>query len=153
MKNNKKINMKLASISGLRALLTEPTDSTAVQAFRALFVGGAAFVADAGCLWLISLTGLHYLICAAFGFIAGVAVNFLLSVKFVFPERADMSRGGEIAVYIAVSLVGLGITEALMWLFTDVIGLYFMLSKCAAALIAYGWNFTSRKLILYRNRG
>jgi len=134
----------------LRRLLIEPTRNTAIQAFRALFVGGVAFISDAGTMWALSLTGMHYLICAVFGFIVGVTVNFFLSILFVFPERAKISRVGEVAVYIVVSLIGLGITEALLWLFTDVAGLYFMISKGIAAVIAFGWNFTARKLTLYR---
>jgi len=134
----------------LRSLLLEPTDNTTIQAFRAFIVGGIAFIADAGTLWLLSLTGLHYLVCAALSFIVGVMVNYLLSIKFVFSEKARMGKVGEITIYVIVSLVGLGLTEVLMWFFTEVTGFYFMISKGIAALIAFAWNFTSRKVILYR---
>ncbi|MDR1801522.1 MAG: GtrA family protein [Lachnospiraceae bacterium] len=133
-------------------LLIVPTQNVSLQAFRALFVGVIAFIADAGTLWLLSLLGIHYLISAIFGFVVGVFVNFILSTKFVFATKASVSKTAEIGVYVAVSLVGLGLTELLMWLFTEKIGLYYMLSKCVAALIAFSWNFTSRKLLLYRNK-
>jgi hypothetical protein len=42
----------------LRGLLIEPTSNVAVQAFRGLFAGAVALAADAGVLWLLSLTGL-----------------------------------------------------------------------------------------------
>ncbi len=134
----------------LKGLMLNPTENTAIQAFRALFVGGVAFIADAGILWLLSLIGLHYLICAAISFIAGVAVNYILSGKFVFTAGSGLGKGGEVLIYVLVSLVGLGITEILLWVFTEKLGLFFMVSKCIAALIAFGWNFTARKLILYR---
>ena len=134
----------------LRALLTEPTSNTAIQAFRALFVGVIAFVSDAGVLWLVSLTGLHYLVCAALGFILGVAVNYALSARFVFFVRPPMGKSAEVAVFIMVSLVGLGLTEVLLWFFTETSGLHFLASKCIATLLVFVWNFTARKLILYR---
>jgi putative flippase GtrA len=136
----------------IKYLFIEPSSNVAIQAFRAFFVGGFAFVVDASVLWIISLTGLHYLICAVFGFIAGLAVNYILSIKFVFKEKAALGKFGEISVYITVSLVGLGLTEVLLWLFSDVAGLYFMISKCITALLVFAWNFSSRKYLLYRNK-
>ena len=134
-----------------KGLLISPSHNVAVQAFRALLVGAIAFAADAGPLWLLSLTGMYYLICAVFGFIFGVIVNYALSTKFVFKEKASVGKTGEVAVYFVVSLVGLGLTIGLMWFFTEIVGFFFMLSKVIATLIAFGWNFTSRKFILYRN--
>lgn len=134
----------------LRALLIEPTSNTAIQALRALFVGVVAFIADAGTLWLVSLSGLHYLICAAMGFILGVAVNYVLSSRFIFFVRSPMGKSAEIAVFVAVSLVGLGLTEVFLWFFTETVGFHFLVSKCIATLLVFAWNFTARKLILYR---
>ena len=137
----------------IKGILIEPTESVAIQAFRAFIVGGIAFIADAGVLWMLSLTGLHYLTCAVFGFLVGLTVNFVLSTRFVFKGKASLGRFGEIAVYVVVSLVGLGLTEVLLWLFTEIAGFYFMISKCIAALLVFAWNFTARKIILYRKAG
>ncbi len=146
------MNELIRLIIGLKlgALLIEPTSNTAIQAFRALFVGVIAFVADAGTLWLVSLTGLHYLACAALGFILGVYVNYVLSSRFVFFVRPKIGKSAEITVFVLVSLVGLGLTEAFLWLFTETVGLHFLLSKCVVTLLVFAWNFTARKLILYR---
>jgi len=134
----------------VKGLLVTPTRDTSIQAFRALFVGALALTADAGVLYLLSLTGRHYLLCAAFGFAAGVAVNYILSVNFVFSEKARIGRAGEITLYIVLSLIGLGLTGILMWCLTEVIGLYFMVSKGIAAVIVFAWNFGARKVLLYR---
>ena len=131
-------------------ILLEPTSNTTIQALRAFCVGGIAFVADAGVLWVVSLAGIHYLICAVFGFFVGVVVNYVLSVKYVFKEKAPIGRSGEIAVYIVVGLVGLGFTVGIMWFFTEIVGLFFMVSRGIAAIIVFVWNFLSRKLTLYR---
>jgi len=144
--------LKLAFSFNVKGLLIVPTTNTTIQVFRALFVGFIAFVADAGLLWAISLTGLHYLICAVFGFLLGVYVNYILSVKFVFAEKASIGKPGEMALYVVFGAVGLGLTVAFMWFFTEIIGMHFMLSRGVAAVIVFAWNFTIRKVTLYRKR-
>lgn len=141
----------LAITMNLKGLFIEPTSNLMIQVFRGLFVGGIAFVADAGLLWIISLTGLHYLICAVFGFLLGVYVNYILSVRFVFKEKAPIGKVGEVTVYVIVGLVGLGLTAAFMWFFTEITGFHFMISKCITTVLVYAWNFSSRKYFLYRN--
>lgn len=134
----------------IKGLLIEPSFNVTIQAFRALFVSAIAFVTDAGFLWALSLTGLHYLICAVFGFLAGVGVNYILSVKFVFKEKAPVGKAGEFTVYVLVGVIGLGLTLVFMWFFTEVIGLFFMVSRGIAAILVFAWNFISRKAVLYR---
>jgi len=142
--------MNLAFSFDIKGLLVVPSSNVIIQAFRSVFVGALAFIADASLLWVISLTGLHYLICATFGFLLGVVVNYLLSVKFVFKEKASIRLSGEIAIYVIVGVIGLGMTIALMWFFTEIAGLFFMISRGIAAVLVLAWNFISRKVILYR---
>ena len=141
---------RTSHFASVKSLLLEPTGNVTVQVFRSLFVSGIAFVADAGLLWTLSLTGLHYLICAVFGFLLGVNVNYLLSVKFVFIEKAPVGKAGEMAVYVIVGVIGLVLTVLFMWFFTEVVGLFFMVSRGIAAILVFAWNFTSRKILLYR---
>ena len=144
--------LQLLFTFNIKSLLIEPSANVMIQVFRALFVGGIAFVADAAFLWALSLTGLYYLICAVFGFLIGVGTNYILSVKFVFKEKAPIGRVGEIAVYIIVGVIGLGLTVLFMWFFTEVVGLFFMVSRGIAAVLVFAWNFIIRKITLYRTR-
>lgn len=142
--------VSLAVRFDIKGLLIEPSSNIAIQAFRGLFVGGIAFIADASVLWLLTVSGIYYLISAAISFIVGVMVNYALSIKFVFKEKASMGKIGEIVVYFVVSLIGLGLTIGLMWFFTEIAGFFYMASKGIAALLAFAWNFTARKIALYR---
>ena len=137
---------------GLRGLLIRPTEDVTIQVFRALIIGGIAFIADAGPMWLLTLAGLHYLISGLIGFVLAVTVNYLLSVRFVFFQKASIGAGGEFSVYIAIALVGLVLTLLLLLFFTEIAGLFFMVSKVLATIIVFAWNFTARKLILYRKK-
>ena len=55
------------------------------------FVGGTAFVIDAGLLFLLTeFCGIHYLISGMISFTASVIYNYILSVKWVFDAKKDI---------------------------------------------------------------
>lgn len=135
----------------LRALLLESTDSTLVQLFRYTFVGGVAFVCDFGALYaLTEFAGLHYLISASLSFLLGLAVNYALSILWVFSRHALRSRWVEFGIFAAVGLVGLGLNALFMWLFTEVAGLHYLFSKIGSTILVFLWNFAARKISLFR---
>ena len=129
-------------------LFKTSTDNTIIQFFRYVFVGGVAFLVDGGCLFLLESLGLHYLIATIFAFLAGLICNYLLSKLLVFQEKKDKPPV-EFLIYAVIGIIGLGITEGLMYLFTDKMHIYFMLSKIIVAMIVLIWNFLARKFILY----
>lgn len=136
----------------LDALFRRKTTNTFIQFFRYIFVGGISFVVDAAVLWLCERF-MHYLIAAAIAFIAGLAVNYVLSIYFVFSEsKAVSSKTKEFIIYVVIAVIGLLLTEALMYLCTDILGMYFMLSKVIASALVLIWNFTARKKILYSDK-
>ena len=135
-----------------RELLYKPTDNATLQFLRYIIVGGCAFVADFCTVWLLKELGLHYLVAGVFGFILGVIVNYILTKTLAFSgKRANMSREAEFALFIVISLIGLGLTELLMWAFTDGLGLFYLLSKAIAAIIVLLWNFFAKRL-MYRKK-
>ncbi len=133
----------------LNRLFREKTTNIFIQFFRYIFVGGFAFLADAFTLWLCE-KWMNYMIAAAIAFVVGLAVNYALSIWFVFSESSKVkNKVKEFVVYGIIGLIGLLITEGIMYLFTDVFGLYFLISKIIAAAIVLVWNFAARKVVLY----
>jgi putative flippase GtrA len=135
----------------LKTLFLEPTTHPLIQFFRYVFVGGCSFLVDAGVLWLCVQLGLHYLVAACFGFVAGLICNFVLSRALVF--RAETPRVGrvlEFAAYALIGLIGLGLTELLLYFFTEIVLFHYMISKVIASAVVLFWNFLARKLLLYR---
>ena len=131
-------------------LFKEKTDNTFIQFFRYCFVGGLAFLVDYGLLYLLSdKCGLHYLLSASIAFIAGLVVNYLISTFWVFSESKYEDKRKEFAIFAIIGVIGLGLTEGLMWLFTDLAGLHYMLSKLITAALVLLWNFIARKVILF----
>ncbi|MCC8168973.1 MAG: GtrA family protein [Oscillospiraceae bacterium] len=134
------------------SLFRKKTTNTFIQFFRYIFVGGFAFLVDAFVLWLCEKF-VHYMIAAAIAFVVGLAANYLLSIFFVFSESKQVkNKAAEFTAYAVIGVIGLGLTEVIMYLLTDICGLYFLLSKIIAAAIVLVWNFVARKKILYTNK-
>jgi putative flippase GtrA len=135
----------------LKSLFITKTNNTFIQFFRYIFVGGVAFLADGGSLFLITTIGVNYLISVIFAFVIGLAVNYGLSKLLVF-ENSSVNGKIEFLVYGIIGVIGLGFTEIIMYVLTEIAGLYFMVSKVIATIIVLVWNFVARKITLYRKK-
>ena len=131
------------------------------------FVGGICFLID----FAIS-TGLFHLlnnvtsrniataVGGFFGFTISVVINYILSMKFVFERKEDMSRKKEFVIFVILSLIGLGLNEVILLVcsatydastfLTDTFNdtFWFAVSKIIATAIVMVYNFISRKIIL-----
>jgi putative flippase GtrA len=141
------------SLGKIRYIFIGETNSTFLQLFRYTFVGGAAFIADFGILYILTeYFKIHYLISAGISFILGLLINYFLSVKWVFNSRAMKNRTLEFLLFTLIGLIGLGLNELFLWILTDVLLIYYLLSKIFTAIIVYFWNFFARKFLLFRNQ-
>lgn len=136
----------------LKKIFCEPTKNGMLQFFRYAFVGLWATLADWGVLFVLTEPlRVYHLVSAVFAFVVGLAVNFLLSKKFVFSgEEKQHSSSTEFAVYAIIGIIGLGMTEFIMYVMTDKLNFYFMISKIIATGVVFVWNFAARKIVLYR---
>ena len=131
-------------------LFKDPTDDIFLQLFRYVFVGGTAFVVDFFFLYFFSdICGIYYLISAVLSFIISVLVNYLMSTKWVFNQDNIQNKVLEFNLFILISTIGLGFTEILLYFFTDIVGLYYLISKVIAAIIVLFWNFLARRVMFY----
>lgn len=135
-----------------RKIFLLPSKNPILQFFRYAFVGGVATIADWGVLFAMTeKMHVHYLASAVVAFVVGLAVNFVLSKKFVFSaEDKTHSFLSEFAVYAVIGAAGLLLTEGIMYFLTDMLGWYFMIPKIIATAVVFVWNFAARKVVLYR---
>ena len=141
-----------------------------VQFLKFAVVGGLAFLIDAGIY--VGLTALFgdrlHLLFNVLSFSVSVIFNYICSMRFVFKGKAGMSRRTEMLIFILLSVIGLGINEAVMWLLVDVahiegavqcllrgmagekIGqaISGLSAKVIATVVVLFWNFISRKVFL-----
>jgi putative flippase GtrA len=135
----------------VRALLWEKTDHTLLQLFRYTCVGGIAFLVDISTLFFLTESlGIYYLVSAAVAFLLGLITNYSASVLWVFRRRTLQSRFLEFVAFSLIGLGGLGLNEFFLWFFTERIAIHYLLSKIISAGLVYLFNFTFRKLMLFR---
>lgn len=145
-------NQNLAQV--VRSRVLSKDDSFIGQLFRYTIVGGFAFVVDFGSLVLLtSVFHVYYLYSAALAFILGLSTNYALSVTWVFSRRTLSSRYAEFVIFAWTGIIGLGLNELIMWLFTDIAHQHYTVSKIVSTFLVFSWNFLSRKFILFRGEG
>lgn len=135
-------------------LFKNRSDATSVQAFRFIVVGLIAFAIDY--LVLVAATELwhwHHLSSAALGYVVGLQVNYVLSVRWVFDQRRFTDQKTEFFLFTVIGITGLLLTEAILWLGTDVMGVDYRLSKFATLFAVSVWNFCLRKFLLFSDVG
>ncbi len=123
--------------------------SLVTQVMRFLGVGVIAFVIDFGAMvFLVEVLGFNSVVAAAVSYVISVIVNYLLSMRFVFRHRSDLSRHREFIIFVVLSTIGLGINVGLMWVGENAIGLDYRIAKLSVTVIVTLWNFVTRKLFL-----
>jgi dolichol-phosphate mannosyltransferase len=112
-----------------------------------LFVGLSGVGVNIGLLWLLTeVFGLHYLISAAISIETSIISNFLLNNFFTFSDRnrpGATNFFGRLLKFNVVSLGGLAINLAILWLLTELFGLYYILSNLIGIAAATIWNFSA----------
>lgn len=130
--------------------------------FRYALVGGIAFLADYGTLFLFQeaiLTGdtpWELFASTAAGFVVGLAVNYILSLTFVFRKKGNRGSGkslGAFMIFAVVGVIGLGLTELIMYLGTELLHISYLIVKIIAAAIVLVWNYAGRKLLIFDRKG
>lgn len=120
-----------------------------IQIFRFLIVGGLAFVIDYATLVICKeVFNIPVLISSAIAFTVSVIANYILSVKWVFNVDKSKSKEKNFIIFIIFSIIGLLLTELIMWLGTDIIGISYLIVKIVATAIVMIFNFITRKLFL-----
>jgi putative flippase GtrA len=113
------------------------------------FVGFLCFFIDYGVMvFLTERFGVDYRLSCGISFTVSVIVNYLLSVTFVFETDKEKKKTGEFVIFVILSLIGLGINEACMWLAVEFAGIHYKLSKIGATAVVMVYNFISRKLFI-----
>ena len=116
---------------------------------RFAVVGTIAFVIDFGTMTaLTELFGVDYLVSTTIGFSVSVVFNYFASMRYVFTHKEGMSRRREFAVFVVLSIVGLGLNDALMYAGVDVLGIDYRPMKVLATMVVTLYNFVTRKLFL-----
>lgn len=84
------------------------------------------------------------------GFIAGLIVNYVLSIFFVFEHKGKSKSAGGFLIFTLLSAVGLGIHLLGMYLGYTVIGINEWIVKIVLTVIVLIYNYVSKRLLLFK---
>ena len=120
------------------------------QIVKYFFVGGVCTVLDFFLLYMLThYFSVHYVFSSIISFMSGTVLNYYLCTFWIFKIRVVENRSLELLYYVIITGVGLGINTLLIWGFTEILSLYFMLSKVLATFVTFWWNFGARKYFLH----
>jgi len=121
----------------------------ALQFVRFASVGIISLAVDYGFMIILNeATDMGYFRACAFSYTLSILVNYVLSMRYVFRGREDMSKSKEVTIFMVLSLIGLGLNQMAMWLLVDVLGIFYAMAKILAALMVTSYNFISKKTFL-----
>ncbi len=122
-----------------------------MQFVRYFFVGGLAFAVDFGMLaFFTEVCGIHYITSNTLSFVLGLLVNYFISIHWVFTNSSFKNRKLEFFFFAIIGVIGLALNDAVLWICTQQIGIFYLLSKVIAAATSYLWNFFARKYLLFK---
>lgn len=116
-------------------------------------VGFLCFFIDYGIMVaLVELAGFSELVASGCSFTVSVIVNYILSVTVVFDADKEANKASQFIIFVILSLIGLGINQAIMWAGTSWLGQYmersYMLVKIFATAVVMVYNFITRKIFI-----
>lgn len=119
-----------------------------IQIFKFVVVGGIATLID----WAIYYILFNYfhifpLISNIISYSISVIYNFIMSVKWVFDTK-NKSMKRLLLEFIILSLIGLIISEFIIWFFLELLSFNSFIAKILSTLIVMVINFILRKKVL-----
>ncbi len=119
--------------------------------FIRYFVASAiALAVDFSALWILTSVFLvPYLVSGSLAFTLGLVVIYILSTQWVFTRRSMQNKKLEFLLFASIGIVGLTANHFILWFFTEVVDLFYIVSKVVSVGVVFLWNFSARKLFLF----
>jgi dolichol-phosphate mannosyltransferase len=117
-------------------------------------VGGTGVVVNEGLLWLLTkFGGIEIYFSPLVAIEASIISNFALNDYFTFADKRTGRHGSYLSRLVkfnAACAIGAGIQYGLLLLFTNVFGVYYLISNLIGIAAATLWNYTFSKLWTWR---
>ena len=91
---------------------------------------------------------MSYFLSSGISFSVSVLVNYILSMRFVFQGKQDMSKWQEIAIFTVLSVIGLVFNQIIMYLLVEFFAIFYAIAKIFTTMTVTIFNFISRKIFL-----
>lgn len=119
------------------------------QLMKFVVVGGLSFVLDFIIYYVLTnFFSVYYLIAGFFSFSLSLIFNYLMSMKFVFKSKDDLKKTHEFAIFVTLSVMGLGLNLLSLYILVDIFKMNDLIAKVFVAGIVMIFNFVTRKIFL-----
>ena len=123
---------------------------TTIQFFLYLVVGALATVVEWITFYLFDVIfGIHYTFSTALAFAVSTFSNWGFGKLILFRQKSQNVAGEIFKIYL-ISVIGLLMNIAIMFVAIEKIGISDMVSKIIATCIVFVWNFLIRKFWIYK---
>lgn len=121
-----------------------------MKIIKYFFIGGAAAVVDITLFTIFAkFLEYNYLLVGLLTFLLATAVNYVLSIRYVFKSASKHSKQKEIFLIYLVSSIGLGINLFVLFVAISIIELEMFFSKLLATSSVFFWNYYTRKYLIF----
>lgn len=115
------------------------------QIIRFAIVGFIATIIDYALLYILTeYFHIYYLISSVISFTSSLIVNYILSVIWVFDVK-NKKANQKILLFVILSIIGLIINQIILYTLSDLLNIYYMISKLISTIIVMIYNFITRK--------
>jgi len=118
-----------------------------LQFFKFAFVGLIGTIVNVSIMYtLTEYLGVYYVISAFFAFCIAVTVNFIFNKVWTFREKIQDRIIKEYNIFFLVSLSALSVNLLFLYIFTEFLGIYYIISQIIAIGISLMINFIGNKI-------
>ena len=107
-------------------------------------VGAFGGILNLSILYFLTTSGLHYLIAGGIAIESAFIFNFFGNKAWTFKDtnlHGFVEIGKALARDHAVRSFGMGLNIAILWILTDFLGVFYLISQAVGAAVAACWNF------------
>jgi putative flippase GtrA len=115
-----------------------------------LIFGGVTAVVDFFVfIWLTLVMHVNYLLSVAISFSFAIVVNYTLN-KYLNFQSSNKSHARQLTVFSLVALIGLALSEVLLYVSVEFLGIHVVLARVLILFIVAPVNFFVHKTITFR---
>jgi len=94
--------------------------------------------------------GFDWFYVALLSFALATAVNYVLSIRYVFKSGVRFKKQSEVSLIFFVSGIGLVINQCVLWPLIETEGIDKALSKLIATGSVFLWNYTAQSRFIFK---
>lgn len=119
-----------------------------------IFAGGVSVFCNLSVLYIcVNFFHIWYLLSASISFCGAVIVSYLLQKFFVFRDYSKEVIKKQFSHFLIYNIVIIFINASFMYLFVDILNIWYLISQAITALITAFVNYTYFNFVIFKASG